>query len=110
VEILEGEWFRLPYLGTADFRTLLSLGLKYDKARGMLIDYMTNKNLLSTFLKEVLKEDITVYKKCAICAEKVDCRTCECNDACDYFNSSSLCLCKSCLKNEENYANYIMSL
>jgi len=110
MEILEGEWFRLPYIGTEDFRTLMSLGLKYDKAKGMLIDDGTDKNLLVTFLTEVLREDVIIYKKCAICLSKVDCRTCEYDHKCDCYNSSQLCLCKDCLKSEENYASYIVSL
>jgi hypothetical protein len=109
MEILEGEWFRLPYVGTDDFKTLMSLGLKYDKSKGMLIDDGTNKKLLVMFLTEVLKEDVIIYKKCAICLKKVDCRTCEYNHKCDYYNSSTPCLCKDCLKSEENYASYIMS-
>jgi hypothetical protein len=110
MEIFEGEWFRLPYLGTDDFRTLMSLGLKYDKEKGMLIDDGTNKKLLVAFLTEAIREDIIICKKCAICTNKVDCRTCEYNDACDYYNSSPLCLCKSCLKSDENYANYIADI
>lgn len=110
MEIVEGEWFRLPHLGMDNFRTLMSLGIQYDKAKGMLIDEGTNKRLLVTFLKEILKEDIIIYKTCAICKNKVDCRTCEYNEECDYHNASSLCLCKDCLKNEENYINYIIDL
>jgi len=109
MEIVEGEWFRLPHLEMDNFRTLMSLGLKYDKAKGMLIDDGTNKNLLVTFLTEVMREDVIIYKKCAICKNKVDCRTCGYNGECDYRNASSLCLCKDCLESEENYANYIMN-
>jgi hypothetical protein len=110
MEIVEGEWFRLPHLGMDNFRTLMSLGVRYDKAKGMLIDEGTNKNLLVTFLSDVLKEEIIIYKKCAVCKNKVDCRICEYNSDCDYHNSSASCLCKDCLKNEENYACYIMNL
>lgn len=108
MKIVEGEWFRLPRLDTDNFRTLMSLGVKYDKMRGMMVNEGTNKNLLVTFLSEVLQEEVTIYKKCALCKNEVDCQNCEYDTECDYHNASSLCLCKDCLKSEENYASYVM--
>jgi len=109
IEIVEGEWFRLPHLGTDNFKTLMSLGLKYDKAKGMLIDSETNKNLLITFLTQVLKDDVQIYKKCAICEARIDCRTCEYSSDCDFLKASENCLCSKCLEREESYAYYIMN-
>ncbi|MGQ9781763.1 MAG: hypothetical protein ACUVQ8_05880 [Nitrososphaeria archaeon] len=110
MKIIEGEWFRLPRLGVDNFRTLMSLGVKYDKIKGMLVDEGTNKALLITFLSDVLEEEIKIYKRCALCKSEIDCGTCEYNIECDYFNASSLCLCRECSNGEENYAKYIMCL
>jgi len=109
MEIIEGKWFRLPLLGTDNFRTLMSLGVKYDKSKGMLVDEGTNKSLLIPFLSEVIKQDVIIYKVCAICETNIDCRICEYSSECDYHNSSSLCMCNNCLGREESYAFYIAS-
>jgi hypothetical protein len=108
MKIVEGEWFRLPHLGVDNFRTLMSLGVKYDRVKGMLVDEGTNKTLLIAFLTDVLGEEVLIYKRCALCKSEIDCRICEYGTVCDYYNASSTCLCRECLKSEESYARYIM--
>jgi len=108
MEIVEGKWFRLPRLNTNDFRTLMSLGVKYDKSRGMQVGYDANKKLLIEFLENVLKDKIVLYKECAICGKSVDCRKCEYSSKCDYHNSSEKCVCEECLAKDESYALYVI--
>ena len=108
MEIVEGKWFRLPRLNTDDFKTLMSLGVKYDRSRGMLVSYQTNKKLLIEFLDAVLKDQIVLYKECAICGKNVDCRDCEYKLKCDYYNASEKCICKECMAKDESYALYVM--
>ncbi len=109
IEIVEGEWFRLPRLGIDDFKTLMSLGLKYDKVKGLLVNSETNKNLFVIFLTQVLKDEVIIYKRCAICKARIDCKTCEYSSECDFLKASENCLCITCLEKDESYAYYIMS-
>lgn len=108
MEIVEGKWFRLPRLNVNDFKTLMSLGVKYDKVKGMMINYETNKKLLIEFLENVLNDKIILYKECGICRKIVDCRGCEYSLECDYYKASEKCVCKECLAKDESYAFYIM--
>ncbi|MEM1985906.1 MAG: hypothetical protein QXG36_01480 [Nitrososphaeria archaeon] len=108
MEIVEGKWFRLPRLGVDDFKTLMSLGVKYDKSKGMMINYETNKKLLVEFLENVLNDKIILYKECGICGKNIDCRSCEYSLSCDYYKVSEKCVCDECMTIDESYAFYIM--
>ncbi|MFQ6011055.1 MAG: AAA family ATPase [Nitrososphaerales archaeon] len=91
---------------------LMRSGVKYDRARGFLVDDRTNLKSLIDVLGDALNETVTVATsissiECYTCREDVDCQNCIFFDNCP--RDSQFCLCKRHERGETNLAEYAIA-
>ncbi|GBC74812.1 hypothetical protein HRbin06_00119 [archaeon HR06] len=110
MRIIKKEWFKLPRLGKEAFIQIMNMRVKYDKVKGFMVDDDTDLLSFSSFIKEILKEDLEVYLKCSLEGKVTPCDTCDYKPFCDRINVSSECLCDECYKNEEVFTLYSTNL
>jgi len=107
LNIVIGEWFRMPRVGDDAFRKLVKdAGLKYDRSHGFQITSETDVGMVVSILKGELNEDVEVSLKCFLCDQTVECRECTYSDICDLSKVSQACICRVCRAAEEAPALY----
>jgi hypothetical protein len=109
VEVVVGEWFRLPRLGSDVFMKLVrQAGLKYESGKGFLADAKTDLLAVSSILQSVLGEPIGIVLRCFVCGKSVECPTCVYNEVCDRRRVSPACICNSCRGKRDAFALYTL--
>lgn len=108
IRILLGNWFSLPRVGPDVFSRLMRQArLKYDRQKRMFIVMPeTDISVLTSILKEALKQDVVVELPCFVCGKSAGCSECEFVDVCDRTSVSNQCICKGCHEQKEAYGNY----
>lgn len=108
IKILLGNWFSLPRVGSDIFSRLMRQArLKYDRQKGMfMVQPETEISVLTSILKEALKDEVVVELPCFVCGKSAGCSECEFLDVCDRTNVSNQCICKGCQEHEDTYGNY----
>ncbi|MEM4311004.1 MAG: hypothetical protein QXX95_01265 [Nitrososphaerales archaeon] len=110
MKIVLNEWFKLPRLGKETFIKLMSIGVKYDKTKGFLVNEGTNLLSFSSVIKEALREEVEFYPKCAIDELVTPCDICAYREVCDRKEISSKCLCDECYNNRDIFTFYTTNL
>ncbi len=108
IKILLGNWFNLPRVGPDVFSKLMRQArLKYDRERRMfMVQPETNISILTSILKEALKDEVIIELPCFVCSKSAGCSNCEFLDVCDRTTVSSQCICKSCHEEGDVYKQY----
>lgn len=107
IKIMLGNWFNLPRVGPDVFSKLMRQArLKYDREKRLfMVQPETNVTVLTSILKEALKDDVIIELPCFVCGKSAGCAECEYVDVCDRTNVSSQCICKECYE-EDPYKHY----
>jgi len=107
IRIMLGNWFSLPRVGPDVFSKLMRQArLKYDREKRLfMVQPETNVTILTSILKEALKDDIIIELPCFVCGKSAGCAECEFVDICDRTSVSDQCICKKCSE-EDAYRHY----
>ena len=110
MEIQIGEWFTLPRVEHDVFiRLTKQAQLGYSRNKGLFrITSLTEMNVLSSILKNVINEEVIFTIKCYICKNNAGCATCEYESQCDRKIMSNFCLCVECESKQEVVDVYAM--
>lgn len=108
IRILLGNWFTLPRVGSDVFSKLMRQArLKYDREKRMfLVEPETNVAILTSILKDALKDEVVIELPCFVCGKSAGCGGCEYLDICDRTNVSNKCICKECFGQKDAYERY----
>jgi hypothetical protein len=97
LNIIIGEWFWLPKVGGDVFKRLVNeAGLSYDRAKGFQVTSGSDLSLISSIIKEELREDVEVVLKCFICENPVQCSKCKYYEGCGSVKVYHRCVCHNC--------------
>lgn len=97
MNIIIGEWFWLPRVGGDVFKKLVNeAGLKYDRTKGFQATSMSDLSLISSIIKDELREDVEVVMKCFICSNHVKCSACRYYENCESARKYHTCVCSNC--------------
>lgn len=109
MELVVGEWFQLPRLGSDVFMKLVrQAGLRYESGKGFLADAKTDLLAVTSVLRGVLGEPIEIVLRCFVCSKPVECSTCVYNEVCDRRRVSSACICNACRGKRDAFALYAL--
>ncbi len=113
MKVLDKKSFKLPYVDSDTYRTLMRLGLRYDRQmRTYSAEDLEEDKAESVLelLAKILKEDVNfnqntslakpeqAVQKCLGCGKNFSCNECRYFELCETKNVSSSCICGTCLE------------
>jgi hypothetical protein len=98
--------FKLPFIGTEQFRELMQIGVSYRQGF-FYISNLNNVEKIVDSLSEILKEEIGFIQTCNICDKEFLCTECKYYESCPSKNLPFNCICKTCSQQKNLYEQYV---
>ncbi len=101
--ILNKKAFKLPRVETEKFKTLMHLGLEYNRNEGTFcIKSYDNIEKVIEAVSAILSNEVVFLQSCTICGKDFACTNCNYYEACTSRNLPFSCVCPQCLHDRKN--------
>ena len=108
VAVLNKKGFKLPWIQTEQFNSLIHFGLDYNRQQCIYsIKSYNNIEKLTETLSAILKTEVVFLQTCTRCGKDFACSNCKYGELCTSKDLPFSCVCPQCLRDRKQYEEYL---